>query len=328
MADTKISALTSLGTTPDSGDLFVIVDVSDTTMGGTGTDKKLAYSVLDGIWASQGANSDITSLSGLTTPLSVAQGGTGSATLTSGSVLVGNGTSAVSLYTTTGSGTVLVLATSPTLVTPVLGVATATSVNGLTLTSSTGVITITNAKTLTVSDSTTLATNAITFGGTEVLTLTATKNVTFADAFTTSGANPLTLTTSGSTNVTLPTTGTLSTLAGTETISNKRITKRVVTVTQSATPTINTDNTDVAYITGLAQAITSMTSSLSGTPVNGDSLIISITDNGTARGITWGASFESSGNVTLPSTTVLGVRLDVGFLWNTVTSKWRCVAVA
>ena len=106
------------------------------------------------------------------------------------------------------------------------------------------------------------------------------------------------------------------------------MTRRVVTVTQSATPTINTDNTDIAYITGLAQAITSMTSSLSGTPVNGDSLIISITDNGTARGITWGASFESSGTVTLPGTTVLGVRLDVGFLWNIATSKWRCVATA
>jgi len=113
-----------------------------------------------------------------------------------------------------------------------------------------------------------------------------------------------------------------------QTLSNKRITRRVVTVTQSATPTINTDNTDVAYITGLAQAITSMTTNLSGTPVNGDSLIISITDDGTGRAITWGASFESSGNVTLPTTTVVSTRLDVGFLYNTVTSKWRCVAVA
>lgn len=122
-----------------------------------------------------------------------------------------------------------------------------------------------------------------------------------------------------------------STVAGvsaTQTLSNKRITKRVVTVTQSATPTINTDNTDIAYITGLAQAITSFTTNLSGTPVNGDLLWISITDDGTARAITWGASFEASGNVELPTTTVLGVRLDTLFIWNTVTSKWRCIAVA
>lgn len=122
--------------------------------------------------------------------------------------------------------------------------------------------------------------------------------------------------------------GTIVGTSDTQTLSNKRNTRRVVTVTQSATPTINTDNTDVAYITGLAQSITSMTTNLSGTPVNGDSLIVSITDNGTAQGITWGSSFESSGNVSLPTTTVISTRLDVGFLWNTATSKWRCVAVA
>ncbi len=112
----------------------------------------------------------------------------------------------------------------------------------------------------------------------------------------------------------------------TQTLTNKRVTKRAPTVTQSATPTINTDVTDVAHITGLAQAITSMTTNLSGTPVEGDTLRIDITDNGTARAITWGASFEASGTVALPTTTVLSVRLDVGFFWNTVTSKWRCVA--
>jgi hypothetical protein len=69
-----------------------------------------------------------------------------------------------------------------------------------------------------------------------------------------------------------------------------------------------------------------MTTNLSGTPVEGDTLRVDFTDNGTARAITWGAKFEASGNVALPTTTVLGVRLDVGFVWNTVTSKWRCVA--
>lgn len=113
----------------------------------------------------------------------------------------------------------------------------------------------------------------------------------------------------------------------TATLTNKRITNRVVTVTQSAAPAINTDNTDVASITGLAQAITSMTTNLTGTPVDGDVLLIRITDNGTARAITWGASFEAS-TVALPSTTAVSVMLCVEFLWNTATSKWRCVGVA
>lgn len=115
--------------------------------------------------------------------------------------------------------------------------------------------------------------------------------------------------------------------AATVTLTNKRITKRVVTVTQSATPTINTDNTDVAYITGLAQAVTSFTTNLSGTPVNGDILIIDITDSGTGRALSFGTSFEAS-TVALPTTTVSSTKLTIGFRWNVVTSKWTCVAVA
>jgi WD40 repeat protein len=92
-----------------------------------------------------------------------------------------------------------------------------------------------------------------------------------------------------------------------------------------ATPTVNTDSYDVVHLTALAAAITSMTTNLSGTPVDGDTLRISFTDNGTVRAIAWGASFESS-TVTLPTTTVASTRLDVGLFWNTETSKWRCVA--
>ena len=113
--------------------------------------------------------------------------------------------------------------------------------------------------------------------------------------------------------------------SGTTTLSNKRITRRVVIVTQSATPSINTDITDVASITGLAQAITSV--SVSGTPVDGDMLIVRITDNGSARAISWGSSFEAS-TVALPTTTVASAMLMVGFAWNTATSKWRCIASA
>ena len=106
--------------------------------------------------AASGANSDITSLTGLTTPLSVAQGGSGTATpslvagtnvtitgswpnqtvnsTASGMVYPGagipnsTGSAWSTSYSTTGSGTVVALATSPVFTTPTLGVATATSV--------------------------------------------------------------------------------------------------------------------------------------------------------------------------------------------------------
>jgi len=93
------------------------------------------------------------------------------------------------------------------------------------------------------------------------------------------------------------------------------------TVTSHATPTINTDTTDIFTITALAVAITSMTTNLSGTPVNGQKLIIRIKDNGTARAITWGASFASM-LATLPTTTVLSKTQYNGFAWNSTSSKW------
>lgn len=128
--------------------------------------------------------------------------------------------------------------------------------------------------------------------------------------------------------LTLPTsTDTLVGRATTDTLTNKRITKRFITTTQSATPTINTDNTDISSITGLAQAITSFTTNLSGTPNAGDLLQIQITDNGTARAITWGASFGST-TVTLPTTTVISTILRIGLQWNATASLWQCVAVA
>lgn len=120
---------------------------------------------------------------------------------------------------------------------------------------------------------------------------------------------------------------TAATLTGTETLTNKRVTKRNVTTTQSATPTINTDNTDIATITALAQAITSFTTNLTGTPNEGDLLEIQITDNGTARALTFGTSFEAS-TVALPTTTVISTKLRILFQYNAVTSKWSCIAVA
>ena len=127
--------------------------------------------------------------------------------------------------------------------------------------------------------------------------------------------------------LTLPTsTDTLVGRATTDTLTNKRVTPRVSTTTSSATPTINTDNVEVYGLTALAVNITSFTTNLSGTPTDGQTLRIYIVGTA-ARTITWGASFEAS-TVSLPTTTVTTNRLDVGFVWNAATSKWRCVAVA
>lgn len=97
-----------------------------------------------------------------------------------------------------------------------------------------------------------------------------------------------------------------------------------ITVSQSASITLPLDSGDYFKVVGLAQGATI---SVSGTPIN-LFLILKITDNGTARTLAWSTSFESSGTKTLPTTTVDGVMLTVGFIWNDVTSKWTCIGVS
>ena len=159
-------------------------------------------------------------------------------------------------------------------------------------------------------------------GGTGVSntgTITLGGNLVTTGAFNTTFAQTATVT------LTLPAvTGTLATLAGTETLTNKRLTQRTGTATSSATPTINTDNVDFYSLTAQAADITSFTTNLSGTPTDGQQLWIAITGTA-ARAITWGATFEA-GAVALPTTTVTTTRLDVAFVWNAVSLKWRCMA--
>lgn len=119
-----------------------------------------------------------------------------------------------------------------------------------------------------------------------------------------------------------------ATKTGAETLTNKRWTRRVLALSaNSATPAINTDNYDEVHITGQVAAITSFTTNLTGTPADGDSLIITVTATGTIA-ITHGTSFEASGGCPLTITTVGTAKISMGFKWNTETSKWRQVAQA
>ena len=117
------------------------------------------------------------------------------------------------------------------------------------------------------------------------------------------------------------------TASSTVTLTNKRWTARVGSTTSSATPTINTDNYDIYKLTAQTTDITSFTTNLSGTPVDGDILEIQITGTAT-RAITWGSSFVSS-TVTLPATTSSTATLSVILQYYTTssygTNKWVCV---
>ena len=97
------------------------------------------------------------------------------------------------------------------------------------------------------------------------------------------------------------------------------------TITSAAAPAIDTDTTDEFVILALATNITSFTTNLTGTPVNGQSLIVRILDDGTPRSISWGSAFASRG-VSLPITTVAGKYLYVGLVWNSTALTWDCLS--
>jgi len=103
------------------------------------------------------------------------------------------------------------------------------------------------------------------------------------------------------------------------------VTPRVSTPTVAGTYAINTDSFDMVVITGQNVNITNVTTT--GTPTNGQKLWFSVTGTA-ARTISFNASNFEASTVALPTTTVSTNRLDVGFVWNVATSKWRCVAQA
>jgi hypothetical protein len=117
---------------------------------------------------------------------------------------------------------------------------------------------------------------------------------------------------------------TIPSISSTSTLTNKRITKRVVTTTDDATAVIDVDVTDVYELTAVANATTISTT---GTPTDGQMIVIRIKDAGAAKALTWDAIFVAIG-VTLPTTTVLGKWHYIGCTYNTAATKWHAIAVA
>lgn len=116
--------------------------------------------------------------------------------------------------------------------------------------------------------------------------------------------------------------------AASVTLTNKRITRRIGTVASSGTPTINTDNVDQFNITALVADITSFTTNLSGSPNDGDELIIRI-KSAAVQNLTFGASFRGSLDTALPATTSGSSLTDyIKFRYNAADSLWDITALS
>lgn len=203
---------------------------------------------------------------------------------------VNSGATAPEWVSTSGTGSVA-RTQSPSFTTPSLGAATATSINSLTITTSTGTLTIANGKTVTVN-------NTITLNGTD------------ATAFTLPAAS--------------------TTLVGTDstqTLTNKRYTPRIGTVASAATITPTSDTVDQYNVTALATDAT--IAAPTGTPTDGQKLILRILDNGTSRNLTWTTTSGGYRAViaALPTATAPNLVLYVGCIWNAAASYWDVIAI-
>lgn len=100
---------------------------------------------------------------------------------------------------------------------------------------------------------------------------------------------------------------------------------RTQSVTSSATVTPNIGTTDEQDITAQAAALT--LAAPTGTPINGQKLLVRYHDSGTARAITHNAAYVASGVATPTTTTVVGKTTTELYIYNSTAAKYVCMAV-
>ena len=121
-------------------------------------------------------------------------------------------------------------------------------------------------------------------------------------------------------------TGGVVTQINTVTLTNKRITEREVTIASSATPTPNSDITDIYTVTALAEAATF--GAPTGTPTQGQTLLIRIKDDSWGPwALSWNAIYRAGTDIAKPTTTVTGKTMYVGFIYSTTDTKWDLIMV-
>jgi hypothetical protein len=212
-----------------------------------------------------------------------------------------------------------------------LGAITPNTVNGNTLTTGTGTITITGTKTLTVADTASVS-GTNTGDNTVATALTGTPSITVATVTTTGNIE---LGNASDTTLARVSAGVVSiegvnidTVSGTQTLTNKRINPRIVSAASYTTDTgtsLDISTCDEFVVTAQAGAL--KLNNPSGTPVQGNKLLVRIKDNGTARALTYDTQFRAMGTA-LPSTTVLSKTMYMGFIYNSDDTKWDLVAAA
>lgn len=124
---------------------------------------------------------------------------------------------------------------------------------------------------------------------------------------------------------------TVSTISNTGTIAIPTVTGTLAqfaetSTASSATPT-PTGNARENWLYITAQAAAAAFAAPSGTPANGNQIVIRVKDNATSRALTWDGIYRASSDLALPSTTIISKTLYIGFVYNSTDSKWDLVSV-
>jgi hypothetical protein len=106
-----------------------------------------------------------------------------------------------------------------------------------------------------------------------------------------------------------------------QTLTNKRITRRVASTTDDATAVIDCDAYDDYYLTAVANATEI---SVTGTPTDGQTIFIGLKDAGVTKNLTW-TGITGLGQ-TLPAATTAGKQHIIGIKY--IAAAWYAIAVS
>jgi len=115
-------------------------------------------------------------------------------------------------------------------------------------------------------------------------------------------------------------------LATAQTLTNKLIRQRAVTLTvASTTYTPNSSNADLVRISSPTANFT--VANDAGSPTDGQKMMMRVLSSATPYTATWSAGYKSSGVATLPTTMIASKTITCGFVYDSTSVAWILMAV-
>lgn len=130
--------------------------------------------------------------------------------------------------------------------------------------------------------------------------------------------------------VSLSNTGSLSAAALAQVLTSLsgqqvRLKPRLTTTASTATLTPNIDTNNIYELSAQAAALN--IANPTGTPNDGDVLLIRLKDNGTARAITYGTIYQNVSGLSDLTTTVVSKWHYIGIQYNASATKWQIISI-